>query len=240
MIRLQGIQVDIAGSDDALLAEHAVFTIEFEYDSKLLVCHTRTSTVKKELEKLIKKTLGPKETNLQLRQALQQSEYITVQVKKSNIVSQQEALDIKYDLIRSNSSYMPYGHNSLLSGLNKDEKVHAKALMASLMHKIDGGVKAQSSSNKSKRVYRYDKSTGFYIDSYTSTLEASKITGVCQSNISMCCKGHIKSAGNFIWSYEKVEAVAIPEDKRKKFTLAPPTTVELKSRMHKFIKENQL
>lgn len=248
MVKLQGIQVDVVGSTDFLLAEHALFTIEFEYDNKLLVCHTCAATVKRALERLIRKILGPKETNLSLRQALLQSEYITVQIKELNTNSLHEILGAKYDLIKSSMTYMPYGHNSLSMGLDKNEKLYANMLMVSLMDEIDKNAKIEAigekqnsiSFSRAKEVHAYDKTTGLYIKSFSSTKEASNNTGICQSNISMCCRGHINTAGDYIWSYNKAKAIEIPEDKRKKQIVAPPTATELQSRRIQFIKENQI
>lgn len=248
MVKLQGIQVDVVGSTDFLLAEHALFIIEFEYDSKLLVCHTCAATVKRTLERLIRKILGPKETNLSLRQALSRSEYITVQVKELNTNSLHEILGAKYDLIKSSMTYVPYGHNSLSTGLDKNEKLYSNMLMASLMNEIDKNTKIDaqetsklsSSFSRTKEVHAYDKVTGLYIKSFSSTKEASDNTGVCQSNISMCCRGHINTAGDYIWSHDKAKAVEIPEDRRKKPIAAPPTAAELQSRRLQFIKENQV
>lgn len=247
MIKLQGIQIDVIGNTDFLLAEHALFIIEFEYDSKLLICHTCAVTVKRALERLIRKILGPKETNLPLRQALTQSKYITVQIKELNTNCLHEILGAKYDLIKSDMTYMPYGHNSLFTGLDKNEKPYASILMASLIDEIDRNAKIDTinkrqnnfSSPKAREVHAYDKITGLYIKSFSSTKEASNNTGVCQSNISMCCKGHINTAGDYIWSYSKAEIVEIPEDRRKKPVAAPPTATELESRRIQFIKENQ-
>lgn len=36
---------------------------------------------------------------------------------------------------------------------------------------------------------------------FTSQCDASRKTGVAQQNISLCCKGKIKSAGGYIWQY---------------------------------------
>lgn len=54
-----------------------------------------------------------------------------------------------------------------------------------------------------KRVYQYMKD-GSFVRSYCSTQEASRVTGVKQSNISACClnRPHFKTAGGYIWSFE--------------------------------------
>lgn len=37
---------------------------------------------------------------------------------------------------------------------------------------------------------------------YKSIAEASNITGISQSSISLCCSGKYKKAGNYIWKKE--------------------------------------
>ena len=88
-------------------------------------------------------------------------------------------------------------------------------------------------------MHRYDKVSGLFINSYSSIKEASEDTGVCYSNISMCCRGHAKTAGDYIWSFEKKSSVEVPIDKRKKLPAIPPTPEELQARRLKFIKDNQ-
>jgi hypothetical protein len=245
MIKLQGIQVDVVGSVDYLLAEHALFTVEFEYDNKLLVCHTCAITVKRTIEMLIRRVLGPKEKNLQLRQALLQSKYITVQVKELHTSSLCEILGAKYDLIKSNMTYSPYGHNLLIStSMDKKEKLYAELLMNTLMDEIDKNSKIDTSAFKTargprtKEVYAYDKITGIFVKEYDSIQAAHEDTGVCKSNISMCCKGHINTAGDYIWSYEKMQVIDLPEDRRRKAPKTPPTPEELERRRQQFIKDH--
>jgi len=49
-----------------------------------------------------------------------------------------------------------------------------------------------------KKVAQYTKS-GVFIKDYESSAEATKITGISNSNILMCCQNKRKSAGSFIW-----------------------------------------
>lgn len=247
MVNIQGIQVDIMGSIDLLLAEHAVFTIEFEYDNKLLVCHTLAVTVKKTLTRILRKILGPKETNVALRQALLQSKYITVDITELNTHSTHNILETKYEMIKNCMAYQPYGYNPLVHGLDSIEYPYALMLMRELMDNVDKNAKINHPISKfrdialsrTKEVHAYDKATGLYIRSFISTKEASEITGVCQSNISMCCKGHINTAGNYIWSYDKEQFVELPEDRRRKQPKAAPSSEEIARRQKEFIQKNQ-
>lgn len=56
------------------------------------------------------------------------------------------------------------------------------------------------SQSKSVNQYSLD---GRLLNTYKSIHEASRQTGVCQSNICQCCKGNLsyKSAGGFVWKY---------------------------------------
>lgn len=53
---------------------------------------------------------------------------------------------------------------------------------------------------KSKEVQKFDKQ-GNLLATYPSTMEAGRVTGICQSSIVMCCHGKLKSAGGYIWRY---------------------------------------
>ena len=53
----------------------------------------------------------------------------------------------------------------------------------------------------SKQVQMFDKSTGELLDTFPSTMEAWRVTGIAQSHISSCCLGKQKSAGGYVWRY---------------------------------------
>ena len=53
----------------------------------------------------------------------------------------------------------------------------------------------------SKQVKMFDKSTGELLASFPSTMEAKRVTGINNCNISQCCNGKRKSAGGYIWRY---------------------------------------
>ena len=52
----------------------------------------------------------------------------------------------------------------------------------------------------SKPVIQYDLN-GNYITSYNGQKQASKVTGVCGTNISRCCRGERKQAGGYLWGF---------------------------------------
>ena len=60
--------------------------------------------------------------------------------------------------------------------------------------------KKKISKALSKTVFQYTKD-GLLVKIYSSTREASRITGVKQASISECCRGNYKTAGGYIWKY---------------------------------------
>lgn len=59
----------------------------------------------------------------------------------------------------------------------------------------------KGSVNAEKSVVQLSKDGVEIINTYESTMEASRQTGINQANICKCCKGRYKSAGNFVWRY---------------------------------------
>lgn len=57
---------------------------------------------------------------------------------------------------------------------------------------------------RSKPVIQYTKE-GEFVAEYPSASEAERQTGIKQGNISACCNGKLKSAGDYYWRYAKVE-----------------------------------
>lgn len=202
MININGIQVDITTNANDLSTKWAIFTIEFEFDNKLIVCHTFNQPIYKKINNLINQALSPNTKNIELQQALLNSKYITINIEERELQSKYKILARKYELIEKNMAYLPYGHNALIKVGNTLEQSHADILLQKL---IDGNIIQTRSANKkgkiSKIVYSYDKQTKLLISRYTSIKDAAKNTGICASNISMCCNGHIKTAGGRIWSY---------------------------------------
>ena len=222
MVNIEGVQVDLVGSIDSLLAEWAIFIVEFEYDSKVIVCHTLDWTVRRGLISLVKRILSPKVESVDLRQSLVNSEYITVEVKSVFKNSKCELLKNKYELIKSNMTYYPYGYNFLLL-VSNDEKPYAFTLHNELIENVSRSaalrielLKKGARGRKAKAVYQYDINSGLFVEEYSSISEAARSSGICASNICMCCNEHIKTAGGYIWSYEKHDIINLPESNRVK------------------------
>lgn len=249
MVNIEGIQVDLVGDTDSLLAEWAIFTVEFEYDSKVIICHTLDWTVRRGLISLVKKILSPKVESVDLRQSLINSEYITVEVKSVFKNSKYELLKNKYELIKSNMTYYPYGYNFLLL-VNGDEKLYAFALHNELIENVSKGaalciepLKKGIRGRKAKAVYQYDINSGLFVEEYSSMSEAAKSSGVCVGNICTCCNGHTKTAGGYIWSYEKYDIIDLPESNRVKAKILSQSEAEEKAKtilnkQQRFINKN--
>lgn len=223
MVNINGIQVDLVGNTSLLSARWAIFTVEFEYDSKVIVCHTFDYSVHKGIIDLVNKILSPKVEGLDLRQSFVNSKFITVEVKATYENSPSTILANKYKLIKENMTYYPYGYNFLLL-TSTPEKPYAYTLYAELIENIDRSAsyrvdklsQAKQRGKAPKSVYQYEKQTGLFIKKFTSIKEAAESTGICASNISMCCNGHLQTAGGYSWSYEKLSIMDIKQDMRKK------------------------
>lgn len=248
MVNIDGIQVDITTSIDSLLNEWAVFTIEFEFDNRLIVCHTFNQSVYRGVKSLIRQILSINAKSIELRQALLNSKYITVNIEKYNLTDESEVLAYKYELIKANRTYLPYGYNTLIKAGNALEQNYANILLQELISEIDKNATYPPNSiyNTHKRgrlpksVCCYDRNTGLFISEYASIKDAAEETGICASNISMCCNGHIKSAGRYIWSYIYQPIIDISQSKDRCFREAQlPSEAELIERQKEFIAKNQ-
>ncbi len=59
-----------------------------------------------------------------------------------------------------------------------------------------------AANGKSKKVYQHTIA-GVFIKEWPSTREVGRILGIYESNVGACARGELKSAYNFIWSYER-------------------------------------
>ena len=223
MITIDGISIDTASSPDELMAEWALFTVEFEYDCKILTCHTFEQSVFRGIKKLIESILSSKMKNIELRRALLSSKYITVDVIKSmkscipetmslsnkkNIV-----LEEKYRFIKEYNTYYPFGYNILTDNSLMAEEFMYKAHLYNELIKemnvsdlyVPSDLRVIQRGRPGKRVHKFNAKTGLYLESYNSVKEAAVATNTCPSNISACCNDKLgqKTTGGFKWSYEK-------------------------------------
>ena len=199
MINLEGIQIDLATSQNALTCSQAIYIIEFDFNNKLLIGHTYEQTVLESLRNLIMTCKEASQT--ELAQACLRSKYITLQIVPTGVYDKFELLSEKYKLIYKYKTYYPFGYNALV-GLSLLEQSYADILT----RKLPYGRAPQKGTGKKgrapKKIYQYNKLTGALISEYGSIKEAAQNIGLSASNISMCCKGQIRTAGGFIWKYK--------------------------------------
>lgn len=223
MITIDGINIDTASSPDKLMTEWALFTVEFEYDCKMLMCHTLGQSVFRSIKKLIENILSSKMENIELRCALLSSKYITIDVLKSMkscipetmLLSNKKniVLKEKYKLIKEYNTYYPFGYNILTdNSLMAEEFMYKSRLYNELIKEMDASdlyvpsdLKVIQRGRPGKRVHKFNAKTGLYLESYNSVKEAAVATNTQPSNISACCndKSGQKTTGGFKWSYEK-------------------------------------
>jgi len=65
----------------------------------------------------------------------------------------------------------------------------------------DSNIFRSSTSKEMKSIIQYDLNDNI-INEFKSSVLASKGTNISRSSISYCCRGVLKSAGGFIWSYK--------------------------------------
>ena len=94
-----------------------------------------------------------------------------------------------------------YGtRNKKISEKLKGRK-HSEEHNKKVAEKLRGRKQTEESVKKrSKPVFSVDKESGL-IMWWESAKEASRQTGINQSNITQCCKGKVKSAGGHTWFY---------------------------------------
>ena len=63
--------------------------------------------------------------------------------------------------------------------------------------------KRNISESLSKHILQYSKE-GEFIREWIGATEAGRVLGINQGNITTCCKGKLKSAGGFVWSYKYI------------------------------------
>ncbi len=71
---------------------------------------------------------------------------------------------------------------------------------------------------------------GILVAEYESATEATRITGISNSQIGRCCKGYISSAGGYIWEYKGNPPRIIDVDTYKKRMEKPSIHYSFKSK----------
>ncbi len=63
--------------------------------------------------------------------------------------------------------------------------------------------KMRRSSNRRKKCYQYDRDNNF-IKEWNCVGDAARELNIQRSDIGACCRDKLKTAGNFIWKYERI------------------------------------
>lgn len=102
-----------------------------------------------------------------------------------------------------------------INGNNKDNRLENLELIEHTKHlklhyKEKGKKMVKAVKDKcSKPVLQYTLN-GEFVAEYKSAADAERQTGICNSNITACCKGRIKkgykvkTAGGYIWKYKEI------------------------------------
>lgn len=114
---------------------------------------------------------------------------------KDSLINQLNHKEV--ELIARYNTLKPSGYNMTIGGCNLPNTWDAKA------------------------VYQYDVDC-IFIAKYDSISDASKVTGIDQSDISNCCLGKLKSAGYYLWRTDNIppeEGYASRKSRVKQFKL---------------------
>lgn len=106
----------------------------------------------------------------------------------------------KFSQLRSGENNPNYGKKA---SEQTKEKIRQKALGRTPWNK---GKKIPEITGKNnpgaKQVIQYTVDNK-YIAEFDTIAQASNYTGICASCISMCCAGHLKTSGGYIWRYKE-------------------------------------
>lgn len=151
-------------------------------------------------------------------------------VLESNLSEDEAKKKEKYYIKKYKSFQNQYGYNLTLGGegtvgyIMSDETKDKISLANSGVNsawygkhhtilekeKISKGNKGKQLGKKSKlhkKVYQYSMDTGKFIQGYDSVRDAERITNIPHDRISRCCNNKLKSAGGYIWNYNKYDFV---------------------------------
>lgn len=211
--------IELAG-DQRLFKERisAIYSAEFDSDFKVLLDHVDQDFVLLSFQEKANAIINGLSASKYLKYAINTSHFVTLKIEYiqpksdnySDIELRRQLIKKKYEMIYDLKTYAPYGLNDLKFVHRYDyseESPIAGKLITNLKIQKDGPFIQYSCSDKEKLVYMYDKKTGDYLNTFCSITEASKNAKVSISAISNCCNGRIKSAGNYIWSFEEEQNI---------------------------------
>lgn len=133
-------------SDDDAYKSYTLFIVEFEYDMRIMVCHTRRSnTIWQSLRQLVIDLEGSSSRySAEAKQAFKLSKYLTVTLPTEADLAPLKEDDrpnamyhLKYELVKKYKSYFPYGYNHLyLDKPCKTELQHVQRCVNSIQQDL--------------------------------------------------------------------------------------------------------
>jgi hypothetical protein len=95
-------------------------------------------------------------------------------------------------------------YSNLAAGIQSEfsSKAYKRGRLIRLAKYITASSIAKGACTRSKQITQYDLE-GYRIKTYSSLINAEKVTGIHHSNISLAAKGKKLQMGNFIWRYGK-------------------------------------
>ena len=248
-------KIDFIGEEPLFTTRlNAIYQLECDSNYAIYIGHTINDKLEYALEDLINQAKNRVILAPMLSKSINRSQVLTVTIlyiqEPSNYLSNtamyKQLLAKKYELIEKLKSYEPYGLNNLIHILQHEhtsECSFAKNLIKLLSTKNERYYTKVNAN--AKKVYQYSRSTGLFIREYTSVTEAAARNNLTVSSITNCCANRTKTAGGFVWRYEKAGLIEIPKDNRlseKKVRmdwLTPKQRAELiEERAKKFMKDH--
>lgn len=226
----------------------AIFSIEFDYNYKVLIHDVQQGTILGSVEDLIKDACSNIKMPKTLRETIKNSRLLTIKILKIIDNSKymggydiyKQMLASKYELIEKEKAYSPYGLNDLQHIIRysySSESNYARRLLCDLQDQGKIEYTPRVFGHTVKPVYMYDKTTGAYIKSFTTLTDAAAEVGTTVSAISLCCNNRLKSAGGYLWSRLKLNRIMSFQDNRR-FNGARPAITLTPEEKQERIKKN--
>ena len=205
---------------------NTVYTAEFDYNFKILICHTYNESVIEAFTNFIRSTLNDSNDNT-VKQAISNSSTVTLDIiyiqKSENIIGfsntriLNELLFQKFSFIYRLKAYAPYGLNNLNYIIE-----HGKFKERALARKLIKELKQENYEPHGARgpkpfpIYKYDTKTGLLLESFNSNSEAAAANEILTGSIYQCLEKKKKTAGGYVWSKEKYDKISTEIDDKIK------------------------
>ena len=110
------------------------------------------------------------------------------------------AIELIFMLEEEHRRFHNIGENNPFFGKHHSEETKKKISEYRIGKRHSEETKKKMSKSLSKPILQYTKD-GEFIKEWTSSIEASRVLDINQSNITQCCKGKRNYAGCFAWRY---------------------------------------